>query len=131
MSLSLSLWCKPIDGSSKTYKTPVSLEPIWVASLILWLSPPLNVEAVLPKVKYSSPTSIKKPTLFFISFKTIEEIASSVGVNFKLFKNSLNFFKDKLQTSAMLSPPTLIDKTSLFNLSPLQTVQVCSRIKLK
>ena len=34
-NLSLSLWCKPILGSSKIYKTPVNPEPICVASLIL------------------------------------------------------------------------------------------------
>ena len=31
-SRSLSRWCRPIDGSSSTYSTPVSPEPIWLAS---------------------------------------------------------------------------------------------------
>ena len=50
-SFLLSLWCKPIDGSSKTYRTPVKPEPICEASLIRWDSPPDNVPDVLDKVK--------------------------------------------------------------------------------
>ena len=30
---------KPIVGSSRTYKTPVKLVPIWEANLIRWASP--------------------------------------------------------------------------------------------
>ena len=47
----LSLWCNPILGSSNIYKTPTKPEPIWVASLILWDSPPDNVPAILLIVK--------------------------------------------------------------------------------
>ena len=36
----LSFLWMPIYGSSRTYKTPVNPEPIWLANLILWLSPP-------------------------------------------------------------------------------------------
>ena len=32
-------------GSSRIYSTPIRLEPICVASLILWLSPPESVAA--------------------------------------------------------------------------------------
>ena len=34
-SLSLSLWCRPILGSSRIYATPTRPEPIWVARRIL------------------------------------------------------------------------------------------------
>ena len=51
ISLWLSLWWSPIEGSSRTYNTPESLLPIWVASLILWASPPDNVSALLFNVK--------------------------------------------------------------------------------
>ena len=40
INLILSLWCKPILGSSRIYNTPNNCEPICVASLILWDSPP-------------------------------------------------------------------------------------------
>ena len=50
-NLSLSFWCSPILGSSSTYRTPVSPEPIWVASLILWDSPPDKVLVSLERVK--------------------------------------------------------------------------------
>ena len=43
INLLLSLWCRPMLGSSRMYKTPTSFEPICVASLILCDSPPDNV----------------------------------------------------------------------------------------
>ena len=45
---SLSRWCKPIDGSSNTYSTPCSPEPICVARRIRCASPPLRVLAARP-----------------------------------------------------------------------------------
>ena len=51
ISISLSLWCKPIDGSSSTYNIPVRGEPICVASLIRCASPPDNVSALLDNVR--------------------------------------------------------------------------------
>ena len=50
-SLSLSLGCNPMEGSSKTYKTPVSWEPTWEASLILCASPPDKVRDARSNVK--------------------------------------------------------------------------------
>ena len=51
INLILSFWCNPIDGSSKTYNTPVNPDPIWEASLILWASPPDNVPDSLDNVR--------------------------------------------------------------------------------
>ena len=51
ISLTLSFWCKPIEGSSRTYKTPVNPDPIWEASLILWASPPESVPDSLDNVR--------------------------------------------------------------------------------
>ena len=45
MSLALSRWCRPIDGSSSTYSTPTSADPICVASRMRWASPPDSVAA--------------------------------------------------------------------------------------
>ena len=47
----LSLWCKPIEGSSRTYKTPVNPEPICEAKRILCASPPDKVPDSLERVK--------------------------------------------------------------------------------
>ena len=41
----LSRWCKPIDGSSRMYSTPISFEPIWVARRIRCASPPESESA--------------------------------------------------------------------------------------
>ena len=51
ISFSLSRWWRPIDGSSSTYVTPTRPDPIWLANLILWASPPDNVSALLSRVK--------------------------------------------------------------------------------
>ena len=51
ISFSLSRWWRPIDGSSSTYVTPTRPDPIWLANLILWASPPDNVSALLSSVK--------------------------------------------------------------------------------
>ena len=51
MSLTLSFWWSPIEGSSNTYKTPVRPDPICDASLILWASPPDSVPDSLDKVR--------------------------------------------------------------------------------
>ena len=42
---------QPYGGSSKTYNTPVSPEPICEANLILCASPPDKVPDALDKVK--------------------------------------------------------------------------------
>jgi hypothetical protein len=36
----LSRGCRPMDGSSSTYSTPIRREPIWVARRMRWASPP-------------------------------------------------------------------------------------------
>ena len=51
MSFELSLWCRPMLGSSSTYKTPVSAEPICVARRMRWLSPPDSVAALRASVR--------------------------------------------------------------------------------
>ena len=51
INFSLSLWWRPIEGSSRTYVTPTNPEPIWLANLILWASPPDNVSALLSSVR--------------------------------------------------------------------------------
>ena len=51
MSRRLSRWCSPMDGSSSTYRTPVSPEPICVARRIRWASPPARLPAVRSSVR--------------------------------------------------------------------------------
>ena len=68
INLSLSLWCRPMLGSSRIYKTPDNPAPICVAKRILCASPPDRVPAGLDNVKYSSPTSTKNCNLLFSSF---------------------------------------------------------------
>ena len=51
MSRASSAGCSPTEGSSQTYSTPMSPEPICVARRMRWASPPLSVPAVLSSVR--------------------------------------------------------------------------------
>ena len=51
MSLALSRWCNPIEGSSKMYRTFTNCDPIWVANRIRCASPPLRLRALRFKFK--------------------------------------------------------------------------------
>ena len=119
-NLSLSLWCKPILGSSKIYNTPVNPEPIWVAKRILCASPPESVPAFLDNVKYSNPTSIKNCNLWSISFNINSDIIFSVSFNSRLFRYSLIYLIDIWVNSFMFLSPTFIERISGFNLDPWQ-----------
>ena len=58
-----------MEGSSRIYRTPIRLEPIWVASRIRWLSPPERVPALRERVRYPRPTDWRKPSRDLISFR--------------------------------------------------------------
>ena len=51
MSFALSRWWSPIDGSSRMYRTPISVVPICVASRIRCASPPDSVTLVRSSVR--------------------------------------------------------------------------------
>ena len=122
-SLSLSLWCNPILGSSNIYSTPVNPEPICVAKRILWASPPDNVPADLESVKYSKPTSIKNWSLASISFKICSAIIFFVLLNCKSFRYFFILFIGISVNSWIFFVPTVTAKLSFFNLAPLQLSQ--------
>ncbi len=67
ISLPLSRWCRPIDGSSSTYITPVSPEPICEASRMRCDSPPERESAARSSERYSSPTLFRKRSRLTIS----------------------------------------------------------------
>ena len=128
INFSLSLWWRPILGSSSTYKTPTKAEPIWVANLILWASPPDRVPAFLDNVKYSKPTFFKNDALSFISFNISWAINWFFSLKCKFSIKFSKSFIDKLVTSIMFLPPIKTDKTSFFNLLPLHLGQGISAI---
>ena len=86
---SLSLWCKPMDGSSRMYITPTNPAPIWLASRMRCASPPDSESALRSRVRYSRPTLTKNVSLSRISFSILEAISprepgnSSVSKYFK------------------------------------------------
>jgi len=123
INLSLSLWWRPILGSSKIYITPVSPEPIWVAKRIRCASPPDKVPALLDNVRYSSPTSIKNWSLLLISFKIISAIIASFWVNFNELKNSFKAFIDISVISFIFLPFILMHSISFFKRAPLHVWQ--------
>ncbi len=47
----LSRWCRPMEGSSRMYMTPVRPEPTWLASRMRWASPPESDSALRSSVR--------------------------------------------------------------------------------
>ena len=56
-----------MEGSSSTYITPVSPEPICEASRMRWASPPDRVSAERSRDRYCRPTSFRKRRRLAIS----------------------------------------------------------------
>ena len=119
----LSLWCNPMDGSSRMYKTPINEDPIWVANLILWASPPDSVPAFLSSVKYSSPTETMNPSLSLISLRICFAIIFSFSERVKLSKNICASLTDISVISITDFCPIVTARLSGFNRLPLHTGQ--------
>ena len=78
-----------MDGSSKIYSTPIRLLPIWVASLIRWLSPPERVPLDRDRVRYPNPTDCKNRSRDRISFKICAAMICCVSVSVSPSKNTM------------------------------------------
>ena len=128
INLWLSRWWRPIDGSSKTYKTPVNLDPICVASLIRWASPPERLPAFLDSVRYSKPTSFKKANRLWISFIIRLPIFASSVVSCKLSTKVKASLIDISVNSYIFLPPTLTDNALSDKRIPWQVGHITSRI---
>ena len=109
MSFLLSLWWRPMLGSSRIYSTFTSLDPIWVASLIRWLSPPESEEVALSSERYSRPTSSRNDTLSRSSFRMSLAMAFSLALNFpsRVSSHSLRAEISIADTSDMVLPSIL------------------------
>ena len=123
-NLSLSRWCKPIDGSSSTYITPVKPLPIWEAKRIRCASPPDNVSAERESDKYSSPTLVKNRRRFWISMTILSAIASLAPVNLSVSKKVSACLSGILQTSWIFCPPTFTWRASMRKRVPAHSGQL-------
>ena len=123
MSLRLSLWCRPMLGSSSIYSTFTSFDPIWVASLILWLSPPDSDAVARSRDRYSSPTSSRKPVLSLSSLSMSLAIRLSRFPNFpsRLDSHSIRSEISIAATSEMVLPSILKQEASWLSLVPWHT----------
>ena len=117
---SLSRWCKPIEGSSSTYITPVKPLPIWEARRIRWDSPPLSVPAVRDMVKYSSPTWERNDSLATTSFKIGAAIVARLPLSFvcKLSACVSALAMERFTISAIFKPSTVTARAFLFKRLP-------------
>ena len=122
---SLSRWCKPIDGSSSTYITPVKPLPIWLAKRIRCASPPDKVSAERESDKYSKPTLVKNLRRLLISLTILSAIASLAPVNSSDSKKVSANFSGTSQTSWMFLLPTFTWRASLRKRVPAQSGQLC------
>ena len=119
-NLSLSLWCRPMDGSSNTYSTPDSPLPICDAKRIRCASPPDSVPDIRDNVKYPSPTFCKNCRRLVISRKTMRAI--SLSFCDKWLGKSVNHANDSstaiLHVSIMSRPLILIHSAWIFSRFP-------------
>ena len=129
-SLSLSLWCSPMLGSSRIYATPTSPEPICVASRMRCASPPDSVPVARERERYSRPTLMRNDTLARISFKIGAPMASCMAVSVNASMNSRNFTIDILVASKMFLSPTVTARDSFFSRCPLHAAQGVIRMKV-
>ncbi len=81
MSLRLSRWWRPIEGSSSTYRTPISFEPICVARRMRCDSPPERDAAPRERFRYPIPTLSRKRRRSRISLRIFPAISCSRGVS--------------------------------------------------
>ena len=112
MSRWLSRWCRPIDGSSSTYSTPVRPDPICVASRIRCASPPASVAAGRSSDRYPSPTSARKPSRVWISLNGRSAISSSREVRRSSRSQEAASVTGRAATSAIDRPPTVTARIS-------------------
>ena len=111
-SISLSLWCRPMDGSSRIYSTPMREEPICVARRMRWLSPPDRVPAPRDRVRYCRPTDWRKPSRLLISFKMRSAMRIWTSVSSRWSTKSRAWVTDLRQKASMSSPPTVTARDS-------------------
>ncbi len=112
-----------MEGSSRIYSTPMRLDPIWVASLIRWLSPPERVAADRLRVRYCSPTLCRNPSRERISFNIWSAIMVWVLVRVSPSMNRRASDTGRVVKSWMLLPPTVTARLSIFSRLPLHTGQ--------
>ena len=120
--------CNPIEGSSRTYNTPVVLFLTERASCILCLSPVERVHAALSRVKYPNPKSIN---LFAVT-KNDSQIDSAIGRiscgkdSGTPFTHSITSDKVILQTSSSDNSLNFGALALFDNLVPLHSGQMSS-----
>ena len=107
ISLSVSLGCNPMLGSSRIYMEPTRELPRAVTRFTLWLSPPESVFMVLFRLRYESPTSFMQRSLETISSIALRTMPYSYPVNSKPAKYSSSSSTFISSSSAMFLPPTL------------------------
>ncbi len=125
---SLSRWCKPMVGSSRTYSAPTNREPSCDAKRIRCASPPDSVLAVRLSAKYSNPTLSKKFKRSSISFVTATATDLSLGESLRCIKKLNASSTDMEVRSTTLIPRTV---PSLFvEVSPRNTFNASGRRRL-
>ena len=105
-------------GSSRTYSTPTSADPIWVARRIRCASPPDRLPAARPSVRYSRPTLSRNPSRASISLRISFAILSADGDSLSPAINDRSSVTDKSHSSLIFFPPTVTASASLRSLLP-------------
>jgi len=124
-SFALSRWCRPMLGSSRMYSTPMSEEPICVASRMRCASPPESVAAARESVRYCRPTLCKKPRRLRISLMMRPAIIACISVSCgsSASRKRRHSVTGRSQNSEIFIPPTVTARTSFRRRRPPQSGQ--------
>ena len=101
----------------------MSEEPICVARRMRWASPPESVPAERERVRYSRPTSHRKPRRLSISLRIWRAMRSSFSVRVSWERKLRALRTERSDSAAMFSPPTVTASDTGFRRWPRQSGQ--------
>jgi hypothetical protein len=119
ISLELSRWCRPIEGSSRTYSTPTSAEPICVARRMRCASPPDSVAAARSIDRYPMPTFSRNRSRSSISRTISRAMWRSVSLSCTPSSQLIARRTLIAENSWMAMPPTSTARDSGRSRAPL------------
>ena len=118
ISRSVSLECRPIDGSSRIYSDPTRLLPNDVQRLMRWLSPPLSEFERRLRVRYPRPTFSRNCMRERISVSRRLPTSASCSLSSRWSNHSLSLMTGICTRSVMLWPSIFTYSASGFRRVP-------------
>ncbi|OQC26788.1 MAG: hypothetical protein BWX71_01487 [Deltaproteobacteria bacterium ADurb.Bin072] len=104
--------------------TPMSADPIWVASLMRWNSPEDSEPAERLRVRYPMPTELRNPRRSMISLTRRDAISSAFLSNLRPSKKPMRSSTLRVVSSKMFFDPIVTWRSSFLSRAPEHMGQV-------